>query len=132
MKSLVVEDDMISRRFLQTALSQYGDCDTASCGREAVEKFQESLTDDSPFDLITMDIMMPDMDGHETVSKIRHLENEHGIKSQDQVKVMMTSALDDADNADQAFFSSGARSYIIKPVTKEKLIGELTRLGLID
>ncbi|MCA1987263.1 MAG: response regulator, partial [Desulfovibrio sp.] len=65
MRVLIVEDDFTSRKLMQTILSPYGDCDVAVNGREAVEAFQNALNSAKPYDLVCMDIMMPEMDGQE-------------------------------------------------------------------
>ena len=131
MRSLVVEDDAISRKMLQLFLKRYGDCDASSNGNEAIQSFRQSLEDDRPYDLVCMDIMMPDMDGHQTLQEIRKIEKEKNIKKSDGVKVIMTTALSDSENANEAFFKGGARSYIVKPIKEDKLQIELGRLGLI-
>ena len=74
MKTLIVEDDFTSRLFLQTFLSRYGDCHMAVNGKEAVEAFQMATDNGSPYHLICMDIMMPEMDGQEAVRQVRALE----------------------------------------------------------
>ena len=132
MRSLVVEDDTISRKMLQLFLKRYGDCYASSNGNDAIQSFKQSLEDDRPYDLVCMDIMMPDMDGHQTLQEIRKIEDEKNIKDLDRVKVIMTTALSDSENANEAFFRGGARSYIVKPIKEENLRTELIRLGLIE
>ncbi len=132
MRVLIVEDDFVSRKILQGFLSAYGECDIAADGREAVEAFKMALNDGVPYDLICMDIMMPRMNGQEALLQIRQLEGEAGIKEMDAVKVIMTTAVDDKKHVTEAFYKGGAASYFVKPINREKLIGELRILGLID
>ena len=63
MRSLIAEDDSTSRTLLHTLLSQVGGCDAARNGREAVEAFVARLHTNSPYDLVCLDIMMPELDG---------------------------------------------------------------------
>jgi two-component system chemotaxis response regulator CheY len=67
MKILVVEDDFTSRILLQRYLSSYGDCHIAINGKEAVGAFKDSLKENQPYDLICMDIIMPEMSGQEAL-----------------------------------------------------------------
>lgn len=130
MKCLIVEDDFAARKLLQVYLSDYADCFVAVNGHEVVEAVREALDEEQPYDLICLDIMMPEMDGHKALEAIRHLEKEHGTGGLDGVKVIMTTALDDSRNIMGAF-RTGCEAYIVKPIRKEKLIDEMTKLGLL-
>ncbi|KPK02406.1 MAG: chemotaxis protein CheY [Nitrospira bacterium SG8_35_4] len=129
MKILIVEDDFTNRKIMQKILSDYGDCDMAFDGNEAIEAFQQSLEEKKPYDLICMDIMMPNMDGQEALTRIRQLEKKSGIATRNEVKVIMTTALDDPKNVVNSL-KSGAASYIVKPISKQKLVDEISKLGL--
>lgn len=131
MKFLIVEDDFTARKLLQTYLSDYGDCLTAVDGQEAVEAIRQALEEDQPYDLICLDIMMPEMDGHDALQTIRHIEKQHGISGLDCTKVIMTTALRDSKHITDAF-RTGCEAYIVKPVRKEKLLKEMEKLGLIE
>jgi len=130
MKILIVEDDFISRRIIKEILSPYGDCDIVVDGQEAVQAFKAYEADD-PYDLICMDIMMPNLDGQEALKQIRDIEKESGIKGSGEVKVIMITALDDPKTVFKAYYKGGATSYIVKPIEKDKLIQKIRGLGLI-
>ncbi len=132
MKTLIVEDDFITRRVMKEILGAYGDLDIAIDGMEAVQAFRLAWEEHKPYDLICMDIMMPNMDGQEALQRIRDLEKDMGIQDSREVKVVMTTALGDPKTVVKAFYKGGATSYIVKPVRKEALIGEIRNLGLID
>jgi len=130
MRILIVEDDSASRRVMQKILSEFGECHIAVDGNEAIEKYKKSWLNVEPYDLICMDIMMPNIDGHEALIEIRKIEKEMGLDSSREVKVIMTTALDDPKNVVQAFYKGGATSYIVKPIAKKKLLEEIGKLGL--
>ena len=132
MKCLIVEDDFISRRVLKELLSSHFDCDIAVDGAEAVASFRLAHEGKRPYDLICMDIMMPGVDGQEALRRIRLLEKEFEIPPNLEVKVIMTTALDDPKTVIQAYYKGGATSYIVKPVSKQKLMRELRILGLVN
>lgn len=132
MRVLIVEDDFTSRKLMQTILSPYGECDVAVNGREAVEAFQNALTNNNRYDLVCMDIMMPEMDGQEALKQIRSIERDQGVRASDEVKVVMTTALDDPKNVVEAYYKGGATSYIPKPIDRQLFIHLLRNLGLIQ
>ncbi len=131
MKCLIVEDDFISRRILKELMSAYSECDIAVNGEEAVTSFRMAHEGKRPYDLICMDIMMPGVDGNEALKQIRQHEKEIGVLPQFEVKVIMTTALDDPKTVIDSYYNGGATSYLVKPISKQKLLRELRTFGLI-
>lgn len=132
MKTLIVEDDFISRRILRELLNSYGDIEIAVDGEEAVTAFRLAHDAKAPYELICMDIMMPKMDGREALRQIRQLEKELEVPPNLEVKIIMTTALDDPKTVFDSFYQDGATAYLVKPISKQKLIRELRALGLIQ
>ena len=130
LRCLIVEDDFVSRAVLQEILSEYGSCFVAVNGKEAVDAVRQTLEQGQRYDLICLDIMMPEMDGHEALKAIRQLEKEHGIVGLDCVKVIMTTAQEDSQNV-MAAFRTGCEAYVIKPVGKPHLLEEMKKLALL-
>jgi two-component system, chemotaxis family, chemotaxis protein CheY len=130
MRILIVEDDPATQKLVQRYLSEYGDCDVTANGTEALNAFIDALSQNKPYDMICLDIMMPKMNGHQVLEAIRRVENDHEIKGLDGVKVIMTTALGDSKNVIGAF-REGCEAYIVKPVKKDKLLAEMEKLGLI-
>jgi two-component system chemotaxis response regulator CheY len=130
MRTLIVEDDFTSRLLLQTFLSQYGECHVAVNGKEAVAAFRAARANGQWYDLICMDIMMPEMDGQTAVKEIRALEEAGGTLSTYGVKIIMTTALDDVKNVVQSF-QSLCDAYLFKPIDTGKLLGHIRDLHLI-
>lgn len=130
MKILIVEDDFTCRLLLQKILSIYGECHIAVNGKEALDAFDLALREGKPYQLICLDVMMPEMDGMEALRKIRDMEEEKGINSSMGVKIIMTTALGDPKNVVGAF-KSLCDAYLVKPVNKSKLLDYLRSFGLI-
>ncbi len=131
LRMLLVEDDFASRILLQTFLSNYGECHVAVNGREAVEIFRYGLERGQRYDLIAMDIMMPEMDGREAVRHIRALEEEHGIPSTSGAKIVMTTAVDDVKEVIRCFHEL-CDSYLVKPIDLAKLLDQMRAYQLIE
>jgi two-component system chemotaxis response regulator CheY len=127
----MVVDDFMVRQVIRDILEAYGVVDIVVNGEEAIQAFRVAWRKQEPYDLICMDIMMPIMDGNESLSKIRDIEKALGIIGPEEVKVIMISALDDAKTVVRAYSKGGATSYIVKPIEKERLINEMRDIGLI-
>ncbi len=131
MITLIAEDDSTSRLLLQGMLRGYGTANVAINGQEAVDAVRSALDDNQPYDLICLDILMPEMDGQEALTKIRELEHSHGVAAGDEARVLMTSALSDKDNVLKAFYEQ-CDGYLVKPIDGEKLVEYLRDFGLIE
>lgn len=131
MKTLVVEDDFVSRVLLQELLNSFGPTFVAVNGNEAVEMYKKSLEEAEPYDLICMDIMMPEMDGQQALKLIRQHESESGIYSSDLTKILMVTCVGDLKNVMTAYMSL-CDGYLVKPVSKKSLYNELANMKLID
>ena len=112
-KILVVEDNP-DNRFLIKAFLQKKDhqLEMAVNGVEAVEKFKNNR-----YDLILMDIQMPEMNGYQAVNKIREWEAEKEL-IKTKIVALTAYALDsDKDRA----LSEGFDAHLTKPLKKDKL-----------
>lgn len=130
MRALIVEDEFLSRKVLRSFLMTLFDVDIVVNGREAVEAFRLAHKEERPYSLILMDIMMPEVDGIEALSRIRNMELEQELEP--KAKVIMTTALDDPQTVLKTFYDGEASAYIVKPVAKDKLYQELKKLGLLN
>lgn len=130
MRILIVEDEYVSRRFLYKFMKEYGECDVTVNGKEAIEAFIISLEDENPYDLILLDIMMPEIDGMKVLKTIRLMERDRGIIGDERVKIIMTTALNESENVMEAF-DEGCEAYAAKPLDTKKLINVMEKLNLI-
>lgn len=130
MRILIAEDDFASRKFMHRFLAKYGDCDITVNGVEAVDAFQMALEDDEAYDLLCLDIMMPELDGYKTLERIREIEDENNVEETRKVKVIITTALSERRYVDRAF-QMGCVAYAGKPIDQEKFIDQLRKLKLL-
>jgi two-component system chemotaxis response regulator CheY len=130
MKILIVEDDPVSRKVLHSIVKSVCDnCELAENGEQAFDHFLNASEASSPFDLIFLDVMMPEVNGQETLAAIREFELQEGISRDEGVRVIMTTALDDGQNIYQAH-ANGCVDYIVKPLSREKILKAIDRLGV--
>ena len=130
MRTLIVEDDFTSRLLLQSFLARHGECHIAVNGKEAVAAFRLAQESGQPYDLICMDIMMPEMDGQTAVREIRALEEAAGTLSTSGAKIIMTTALDDVKSVVESF-KALCDAYLFKPIDTGKLLGHIQDLHLV-
>ncbi|MCP3927130.1 MAG: response regulator [Desulfobacterales bacterium] len=129
MKTLIVEDDFICRKMLQTFLTEFGSTDVAVNGVEALAAVSIAIEENDPYNLICLDILMPELDGHEVLKQIRADEEDRGILSSGEVKIIMTTSLKDLKNMSEAFRSL-CDGYISKPVDRAVLKETIEKIGL--
>jgi two-component system chemotaxis response regulator CheY len=130
LRTLIAEDDFLSRKFMMQFLSKYGECDVTVDGMEAIEAFTMALDNGEGYDLICLDIMMPVLDGYQTLIKIREIEKERQIPEDKWAKIIMTTALNEGRNVTKAF-DLGCTAYAGKPIDKDKFKNVLKKLELI-
>lgn len=130
MRILIAEDDFISRKFMVRFLSQYGACDVAVDGREAIEAFKLAVMTGEHYDLICMDIMMPVVDGYQALKEIREIEKFYNFPQEKMTKIIMTTALSEGKNVTKAF-EFGCTAYAGKPIDIKKFENVLRKLDLI-
>jgi len=102
---LVVDDDPVNCQVVSRRLTQEGfSVATATSGQEALHAL-----DRQRFDLVLLDLVMPDMDGVETLKRLR--DHKRGAKT----PVIMLSAHDDSDHI-KTCLENGAVDYLVKPL----------------
>jgi len=130
MRILIAEDDFVSRSFLNKLLSKYGECDIVVDGVETLDAFLMALKENDPYKLICLDIMMPKADGVKALKAIRELEEQYEVKEEDRAKIIMITALAEAQIV-QTAFEYGCEAYATKPIDTEKLLEVLEKLKLV-
>ncbi len=130
MRILVVDDELVSRTKLDTLMRSFGQCEAAENGSQALDLFQHALDHGRSFDLVMLDINMPDMQGTEVLQRIRFLEKKADPSGGCDTGVIMVTAQSDQEHV-MTCIQNGCDDYITKPfnikIIKEKLI----KLGFI-
>jgi two-component system, chemotaxis family, chemotaxis protein CheY len=129
MRCLIVDDEIICRKSVRLLLKEVAECDDAVDGDEAVDKFCKALENNTPYDVIFVDILMPGIDGHETIKQIRQVEKEQSCST--KVKIIMLTILNSINDAMSSFCHADSVAYIVKPASEEKFIRTFKELDLL-
>ena len=130
MRILVVDDDFVCRKKMEVIMLNFGLCDIARNGEEALDTFRQAYELNEPYDVIALDISMPDIDGFTVLTRIREIEDHMNIDSNDRVKVIMVTSKADKETV-LASISTGCNDYIIKPVNWKVMFSKLVKLKVL-
>lgn len=109
MRALIVDDSQINIKVATRLLNNLGvEVDYVLSGKECLEQIKNNT-----YDMIFMDIMMPEMDGIETFHKLQEIE---------EFNTPVIALTADVDNdAELRYLKEGFNDYIPKPINLEKL-----------
>ncbi len=120
MEILLVEDNPLNQKVVTFNLKKYNyNVTSVMYGREAID-----LVKNRKFDLILMDIMLPEMDGFEVTENIRKYEEESGATEKVPIIALTANAL---DNDRDKCYSAGMNEYLSKPFSSDELIGVIDK-----
>jgi two-component system chemotaxis response regulator CheY len=125
---LIMEDDPVSSKLMQKYLEPYGDCTPVFNGIDAVQVFEQAVADGKMYQIIILDIMVPEMHGKDVLRSIREIEKRNGVPANRRSRIIMTTALSDTSNVVESF-KSRCDAYLVKPIDRKVLIQEIADLG---
>ena len=114
MKALIVEDDRILAKTVEQCLGAKFDSDHAYDGEEGILYAEQSI-----YDIIILDIMMPVMDGYQMLALLR--------QKKINTPVLILTAKDGIEDKVKGF-RTGADDYLVKPFNREELIARVDAL----
>lgn len=129
-RCLVVDDDELGRELIAQYLEGVAECEMAENGLKAVEMFRDAFEGGNPYDLIILDIVMPEMDGNTAAKEIRLIEKEWGVSINGGVSIVVTSSLNTPNEVIQAYVSARSAAHLVKPVHPDKLLATLGKMGI--
>jgi len=114
-KILLVEDNLMNQKVVMFNLKKL-DCEilAAVTGSQAIDLFKKNT-----FDLVLMDIMLPEMDGYEITGVIRKIEKENHVEKPVPIVALTANTY---DNDKEKCFNAGMNDYISKPFNARQLI----------
>jgi two-component system chemotaxis response regulator CheY len=120
----------MAREGLKFFLADHAEIEVAVNGREAVDQFQLALSQQKPFDLVLLDIIMPEMDGQQALKLIRFAEQHDLTPDRKKAVIIMTTALNSPENMEEALWEGDCTDYLVKPIVRADLMAMLRRYGL--
>lgn len=130
MRSLVIDDSATVRKLLYQMLTAVGTCVEAADGNIGVETWRQALEDKDPFQLVCLDLIMPEKDGQAVLREIRETEAGLGIALEDRTKVIIITSQASSTNLLKAIHWK-ADAFLAKPFTRETLFFKLQELELL-
>lgn len=121
-KVLVVDDEFVNRKLILEILKERAECDQAINGAEALTAYKGAIKARRPYDVILLDIAMPDIDGLTVLQKIRIMERKAGISFGAGVPIIMITAYKEPF---LDAFHKGCDDYILKPINADDLIAKI-------
>ena len=118
MRIMVVDDELVSRKKLAYIMNEKGEVDDFSGGFDAIIGYEKALKEGRPYELVLIDVNMPEINGFDTLRKIRGIERHSKNKSFSPCIPVMVSASVDDDTIQQSK-DFPCKDFIPKPFEKE-------------
>ena len=129
MKILIADDELVSRTKLKLIMENFGECETVDNGRDAVAMFHKAHQRGKPFDLIMLDINLPEMDGTQVLSEMIAVQTKLEVSNAHKAKILMVTSFTDKDHV-VGCIQSGCDEYIAKPFDINTIGKKLSKLGI--
>ena len=123
-KIVVVDDEADVKKALSLRLNRLGyNVTSVGTGKEAVQTFLDYYYS-QPFDVILLDIGLPDISGTEVLKTIRQEEEIRGLNYDDGVKIIMQTGHKESW---MEAFNGGCDDYMVKPYSFEELLEKINQ-----
>lgn len=123
MKILLIDDEPIALTKLELMLTNVGRCDTAVNGVQATEQFVCAINENQPYDLVTIDIELPDITGLDLLNRFCMLEEKNNIPAAKKIMVTAHSKVDYVVKA-----RNKCNAFLVKPIRKKTLLEKVRAL----
>ncbi len=130
MKTLIVDDDTMVREALRHLLGQFGIVDEGENGVEGIRYIEESYRLNQPYNLILLDIVLPELDGYALIRKVRECEQTHNVELGKETKIVVISSRYDEPTILEAV-GYGAMGVVQKPINSETVLNNIKRLRVV-
>ena len=129
MKVLVVDNDPGVRKLIEELPVEFTELQALRSGDAAVRGAKNALKRQDPFDLITIDIDLPDMDGRQVILEIRKMEREWSVPKTRRTFIIVLTAKADEKSV-KTSLAAGSNAFIVKPFKKDIIVRTLAKSRL--
>jgi len=129
MNILVVDDEIVSQKKMIKILSGFGTCDGVKTGKSALRAVKTALENWKLYNLITLDVSMPDISGIKVLAAIRKMETDRSLADDEKSRILMVTSHSDMETVKACV--GKCDGYIIKPFNREVMTNKIKKIGLI-
>ncbi len=130
-RALIVEDVFLIQRVIERFIEPYGTFRVSNNGKEALKIYAEYFFNGEAFNLVCLDIYLPEMNGLKVLKHIREFEKEIHLSEDERSKIVIISSVTHPGTLQQAY-DLGCDYYITKPFSKDDVVRALKKLKLIS
>ena len=133
-RTLIVDDSVAMLEIMEGILTGCGIAEVAEAedGLQALSLFEGALLAGEPFSLVFLDIVMPALDGQETLKRMRAMEKDAGIGAGRRATIVMVTSLHSPDDLITAIVEGDCDDYIVKPFEPEYIMHMLVKHGFSE
>jgi len=117
LRCLIVDDDVITGRLLKNMVSEYGACDEVGTGKKAIDSFKRAWDEGNPYDLVFLDIMMPEMDGQMALRAMREYESTRADIGEKSCRIIIMTVSREPHDVVEAY-KNQCDGFMTKPIAK--------------
>jgi len=119
---LIVDDNYENRQLIAEILREVAECDFAANGKEAIDAYNLALEKGQPYNLLLLDIELPEVNGLDILDKIRESEKSVGIPLGEGIPVIIVTAY---EKRFLEAYNKGCDDYLLKPIDSDTLLKKI-------
>ena len=129
MRILIADDETVSREKLRLIMTHFGDAETFESGDEAFKAYEKAHEEKQPYNLIMLDINMPNKNGIQVLLEIRASETILNLSDKEKAIVLMVTSKTDKVHI-VSCVQAGCDSFIAKPFDLKIVSERLAKFGI--
>ena len=125
LKTLIIDDHPASIAILKNMLDEVCECFVTTRGQKGIELFEYAYKNGVPFEVVLLDIIMPGLDGIETLKKIRTIEASYRVSSDPPGKlarIIMQTSSEDPQDYESSHMEGNCSGFINKPYSRGAIL----------